>query len=734
MNDEAMLLDLHGACLAASRKSSKLPWDSQEFDCRVMRLRDELFRVSLSTLDLLAANYGHGRALLLRIKKRWEAAVQFGIQDMLAFEDAQVSCHLSRALLTPREALWCRDKYEAMFASQSISKSNKTQGQTSQGSAVHAKQKSKQPSRAACSSLNALACGMHAVGHVPSEVLFLQQCLAVTSTYMPSSVEAATILYDLGVLFAETRNHNRALLHFEKAWQIVSRYNANSMLHAQLCVRVGGVLHDQGAFGKALAFLKRALCISRRIAPDGLSHARVLYNTALLLLKQSRHGYNHEDNEDNEDNEDKLVGTSSDLFSGSLCFTCDGASEASEAKAAEVRSLKSYDQHLDDALRYCQEALDILRVQAPSTLEEAATLDAKGSVLQAQHRWEEALSCFKDALQVTRIHAPGSILEGMTLHNIGNIFMQQGCLDEALHCYYQALPIRLSLEKNSLRTASTLHNIGEVLRLKKRFSSALKHYEDAFAIRHDKDPGSMKEARTLSRIALILQRTHSPDKALECYQKVLVIHQAKAKNSIEEAQTLNSIGILLAGKDFAAGLSHCRRSLAIVQDQAPGSLYHALTLHNIGFVLEHKLQEHFEEALSYYQESMELVQLVGEGTPQQAVTAMRIGFLHLKQHCFLDALDYYNKALLIWQATLPGSNHEADALEGLGAVHKKACNFEAAISCFSAALVIRQQKAPSSLSCASCLRSIGSVLQQQAKLEEALTYFNKALEFLAQNS
>jgi tetratricopeptide (TPR) repeat protein len=108
----------------------------------------------------------------------------------------------------------------------------------------------------------------------------------------------------------------------------------------------------------------------------------------------------------------------------------------------------------EEAVRYLQHAVDLLRPTGASSLR-ASALNNLGEVYFGLGNLSAAEDCYTEAREICRVI--GGYVEGHTLHNLGLVYLRQHRLDDAIDSFNQALPMH--------RAAGAL--FGEALALKR---------------------------------------------------------------------------------------------------------------------------------------------------------------------------------------------------------------------------------------------------------------------------
>ncbi len=223
-----------------------------------------------------------------------------------------------------------------------------------------------------------------------------------------------------------------------------------------------------------------------------------------------------------------------------------------ERKAAALSYLGEAYFHLNqlaDALRNCQESLDIRRAQG----DQGGVADALNRIALVQQALEQpaqALKSYQEALRVRRQigdkHGTAN-----TLGNLGNFYDVQGQYDQAIDFTKQALQLERDLG-DSVNVGQSLNNIGWVYLEKGDYENATTYLQQALDLREKlKDPGAIAE--TLDNLGNASAKMGQYDAAVNYFLRDLDLwRKADDPTGLANAQYDMGIVFLSQGRYGAA--------------------------------------------------------------------------------------------------------------------------------------------------------------------------------------
>ena len=388
----------------------------------------------------------------------------------------------------------------------------------------------------------------------------------------------------------------------------------------------------------------------------------------------------------------------------------------------------------EDALDYCEQALTILR-EIGNRAGEGDTLNNIGGIYARQGEYEDALDYYEQALTILR-EIGDRAGEGDTLNNIGGIYARQEEYEDALDYYEQALTILREIGDRA-GEATTLDNIGRAYDSLGQYEEAIRYYEQGLGI-FRRIGNRAREGAMLESIGGVHYHQGRYMEALTYLGQALEIFQ-ETGNLRGESETLNGIGLVYDRLgEYEEALSYFRQALAMDQEIGQRvqkgtmlndvefvyySLTKDITLNHIGLVYHHRGQ--YEEALTYYQQALDICQVTGDRAGE-GTSLNNIGGIYQLTGQYEKALTYYERALGIRQE-IGDRRGEATTLHNIGLGYRSLGQCAEALTHYKKALDIRQEVGDWRGEGIS-LDAIGSVYSCLRRHEEALAYYKTALD------
>jgi len=341
--------------------------------------------------------------------------------------------------------------------------------------------------------------------------------LAVVQSLAPDSLDLATTLNNIGAVYSDRGDLDRALDYYQRDLAIGERLAPDSLDVATTLNSIGAVYYDRGDLDRALGYYQRSLAIAERLAPDSLDVATTLNNIAAV----------HCDRGDL----DRAV----DYYQRSLAME-----ERLAPDSLDVATTLSnigrvyYDRgDLDRALEYLQRSLAIAERLGPDSLLVATTLNNIGAVCYDRGDLDRALDYFQRDLAIGERLAPDSLDVAPTLNNIGLVYYDRGDLDRALDYYERSLAITERLAPDSLHLAASLRDVGRVCENRGDLDRALDHYQRCLATAERLAPQSAVCAASHWRLgALYSTQRRFGDARAELEAAVAILEQARERSGV----------------------------------------------------------------------------------------------------------------------------------------------------------------------------------------------------------
>lgn len=217
----------------------------------------------------------------------------------------------------------------------------------------------------------------------------------------------------------------------------------------------------------------------------------------------------------------------------------------------------------------------------------------------------------------------------------------------------------------------------------------------------------------------------------------VIDNAVKAKQIATEALSLatknnDRLGVLNANNnlglacyytnDYDQALKHYYISRDIAIELKNNSKL-AVALNNIGLVYDDKAD--YNNALTYYLQSLKLVEGTGESKSQLASTLNNIALIYQTQGKYEEALSFHNRALKI-KREIGNKRGEGSSLHNIGLVYKLKGEYDKSLEFYNRALELRKLINDES-GVGLTLNNIGSVYDSRGEYDKALRYFEEAL-------
>jgi len=302
-----------------------------------------------------------------------------------------------------------------------------------------------------------------------------------------------------------------------------------------------------------------------------------------------------------------------------------------------------------------------------------------GDIYKSRGEYIKSLEIYNEGLAIARKIKD---IEGTAklLHSIGFIHETNNNYKQALHSYEEALNVSKQI-KNYYLTHIILSDLGHICYSLNNYDDALSYYENAIKI-SSKYKDHLTTAAIISKAALVMQALGAYKEAIDLYKQALEIRKAFSANN--------------------DGIS--------------------ISLNNIGRV--YKLQKKYNESLSYYKKSLELIKKA-ENYSAFITVNNNIGDIY----CLMD---YHSKALKIHDESLMLSrkiNSPKDIARSLffkGNVYYRTGQYDLALNMYKESYDIIN-RFNMTISSISTLNRIGNIYLLLNKYDEALKYFKETL-------
>lgn len=320
-----------------------------------------------------------------------------------------------------------------------------------------------------------IACASAKFGDFVGAVSIFDEGLDLTDD-RPSSLERASLLFELASCEFEQGDHEDSVYHLEKALKIRKDKLKASSLVVQTFEKLGSVYQSTGKPEEALSY----------------------YTNALEYTEASF----------GEDNE-KVA---------SLLFML---GDLKESTHDNVEALANFEECLEMRRRN----LEITSVLIAETLERI------GSIYMEQGALEKAYPCFAEALDIRQASSePDNSILVESYYRIGIVARKHGDSERALHFLMDALRIR-EMQEEDREMCETLLEIGHVHRQLGDFESSRGCYEKCLEVVHEKFGKSDSMAgEILLALGQVYRHGGDADKAKDCFDEGTLLSKSKANN------------------------------------------------------------------------------------------------------------------------------------------------------------------------------------------------------------
>ncbi len=267
----------------------------------------------------------------------------------------------------------------------------------------------------------------------------------------------ATIQFDLGSLYEQTGDLDKARAHFAKVVDLDPKYVEGLLALGRVDIKRG---QPQDALGSLNAALTLAIQFNHDEARANILQAVGVAYKRLDRLDEALRNY-----QESLAIKERL-----------------GNKRGMAASLNEIGQIQESQGKLREAEQTYNTALKLQRdIGDKSGV--ASTLLSLGTLLNdSMGRPDDALPYFQEALQLRR-DAGNPAAEAFVLNNIGNVYLAKGQFAEAQTYFERTLELREAAKVRPTDLADTLHNLGETLSKEGRYDQALARYLAAIDLR-----------------------------------------------------------------------------------------------------------------------------------------------------------------------------------------------------------------------------------------------------------
>jgi CHAT domain-containing protein/tetratricopeptide (TPR) repeat protein len=234
-----------------------------------------------------------------------------------------------------------------------------------------------------------------------------------------------------------------------------------------------------------------------------------------------------------------------------------------------------------------------------------------------------------------------------------------------------------------------------------------------------------ERARMLAAAGLLLVATKT-DEADGLFAQAAAAGLAETRRPLSASGALNAAGAAcFSRRRLVQARALGSAALAILEKRAPGTLFEAQTLHNLGLVAGQ--QGDLSAADGYYRRALALQEKLAPETPTAAGILSGLGTVSWMRGDLAAAQEFHQRALTLHEKLAPGSLSVALDLHNLGVVAQDREEMATGQEYHLRALALREKLAPDSLLVANSLNSLGIAAQQRGDLEGGMEYHRRAL-------
>lgn len=573
-------------------------------------------------------------------------------------------------------------------------------------------------------------------------------------------IEIGRAHYAIGLSLAERRLWSQSIAHWETAQEILVSTLGMVEFIAAILFNVGVVFYEKNEYNKALTSLRHCLQIRETIhGTDHVLYAQTIQKIGDIYLGMSDYAealdsYRTALDVMNLDPDKHRADIGNNLHNiGCIHYSrgeLDDAMSRFEA-ALQSKKMELGENHQElaetyqrmgscrsdsgdsaDAIAMFEEAIRLKRLDFDGGDEnESDILSIEGMVHNLFGRQEEGLACYEKALKILKRKVPHKMEKiAMLFHLIGCVYLIKGEHKRSMKLFEQSLQTRRKmLGFVHLDVASTLFNMAFLHQTRSKFDKALKCLEEALKIRKLRLPDSDKVALTHEKIGSIAKLVGKQKKAEVAFEEALRIRKLLHGDDHESvASVLHEMGDLMddigefdeAVTCFSDALDIRRRKLGGDHEDV------AATLYSMGFTLHNK--DLIDRALLCFEESLNIRRArLGEEAKEVGDTLNMMGFLNAKLGEFDRALTFLWDALRIRKLN-EDYVKASDTLKNIGNVHREKPEYELAIECYEECLRIRRKElGDDHEKVADALIALGNIRSDMEEHHGAMICYQEAL-------
>ena len=268
---------------------------------------------------------------------------------------------------------------------------------------------------------------------------------------------SATIQYDLGGLYEQSGDLDKAREHFAKVVELDPKFVEGQLALGRVDIKRG---HAQDALASLNAALTLAIQLNHDEARANTLQAIGIAYKRLNRLDEALRNY-----QESLDIKQRL-----------------GNKRGMAASLSEIAQVQERQGKLREAEQSYQAALKLQRDIGDKAGTSTSLVSLAALLNESLGRPDEALPLLQEALQLRR-DAGNPSGEALVLNNIGHVYLAKGQFAEAQTYFERALELREKAKAPAGDLADTLHNLAETLSKEGRDDQALAQYLRALDLR-----------------------------------------------------------------------------------------------------------------------------------------------------------------------------------------------------------------------------------------------------------
>jgi tetratricopeptide (TPR) repeat protein len=357
-------------------------------------------------------------------------------------------------------------------------------------------------------------------------------------------------------------------------------------------------------------------------------------------------------------------------------------------------------------------------------------------LLQCPTSTKKAYGIFKHALQLASTlpsKDPHALMIPL-LHRIGYIQYREKAHEEAIQTFEKALDYCELLDLDELQLAATLNCLGVLYFFhpeQEDIAMSLDFQLKALSIQRLLLGNSHPTvATTLNNIGRVHFTADRLDLALVAYNEALRIRRAVfGAGHPDVAATIYNTGQTLHQKgDMQLALEYYQEFVSLAELNPGWPRGYLVVVLKYTALIHYELRQ-FDQALSYFQEALQVGRTTCACHPEVALIFNKLGNLHYEKGSLDDAIEMYSQGLQVEREIFP-ENHPniIVTLSNIGQIYKQKGDLDSALPLYEEALQLQREAANGvDPNIAVTLSNIGMIHYQTGRYTKALESYQEAL-------